>query len=80
MDRSDMVELSELEAKTVPCIVSGSAGKLAGFLSRSDPLTAPNHQGEKGRWMSFGLTSSKGRGLDTKGKKAELGMIAEMGG
>ena len=30
--RSDVVKLSELEAKTVLCIVSGSAGKLAGYM------------------------------------------------
>ena len=82
VDRSDVVELSELEAKTVLCIVSGSAGKLAGFLSRSNPLPKTI----KDKKVDELRADLKERGLDTKGKKAELGkhlrdgMIAEMGG
>ena len=62
--------------------MSGSARKLAGFLSRSDPL--PKTIKEKK--VDELRADLKERSLDTKGKKAELGkrlrdgLIAEMGG
>ena len=81
-DRSDVVELSESEAKTVLCIVSGAVGKLVGFLSRSDTLP----EAIKTKKVAELRTELEKRELATKGKKGELQkrlrdeMIAEMGG